>query len=371
MQLTKSEEYEKAYKAFYEKKMSKEDYELFLSKQDENYFYGEFCRSRYQYFVLKDYTNAKTYIDNAVKLLESHSPFNNPKDGPFNGDDILHPRVYSYIYNLAGEIYAKCDEHDKSLSYYKKYQYYISQLDSGFNDILNGAFVYSFRSVSKYSLSDLIANSITVARPSKMNDPFDSLFMLWASKENLEKVCNKKKHILMLAESFKYYRIRSFVGNNKLTKDDKLVNNVIMWSHYADNHQGYCIRYKLSHKFIKKPYDGKLVHHYLRKIHYLHKGKKINIVSLKTNTTKLFTTKSKPWSGESEIRLVSYDSSYDGDFLQLKLDDYSAIDAIYFGYRCPASDIRDIMTIVGPKAEYYEMVLNPKDVYTMIPKKIE
>lgn len=370
MQLTKIEKYENAYNAFKEKKISKEAYELFLSEQDEYYFYGEFCKSRYL-FKLKDLTNAKTHIHKAVNLLENHSLFNNPTDGLLTGDDVLHPHVYSNIYNLAGQIYAKCDDHDKSLSYYKKYQYYISQLDSGFNDILNGAYVYSFRSVSKYSLSDLIANAITVARPSKMNDPFDSLFMLWASKENLEKVCNEKKHILMLAESFKYYRIRSFVGNNNLIKDDMLVNNVIMWSHYADDHQGYCIRYKLSRNFVVKQPDGTFTHHYLRKVEYIDEGKPVSVVSSKTNTTELFTTKSEKWSGESEIRLVSYDSSYDGDFLQIKLDDCSAIDAIYFGYRCPVSDKRDIMTLIGPKAEYYEMVLNPEDVYSMTINKIE
>lgn len=147
--------------------------------------------------------------------------------------------------------------------------------------------------------------------------------------------------------------------------DDKLVNNIIMWSHYADAHKGYCIRYKLSKHFIKKPNDGTLTHNYLRKVRYASDEENVNVDISSMNTEKLFTTKSNQWSSESEIRLVNYDISHDGDFLQLKLDDCSTIEAIYFGYRCSDTDQRDIMSIVGDNVEYYKMELNTKNVYSM------
>lgn len=359
---------EKAYKDFKEGKINKEDYEEFLLKQAEKSFSGAFCYAKYLYFKI-DITNARYYMDKALVILDNFLKNAAPVEYLSETFDVMINVYFSEFFKLAGEIYARYNLHDKALLFYQKSQYYLSQLDSGFNDVERGV-VYSFRPVSRYALSDLISNSITVARPLQMNDPFDSLFTFWASKENLMKTCKEQNHIDPFLESFNSYRIRSFVGNKTLTMDDKLVGNIIMWSHYADAHKGYCIRYRLSKHFIKKPDDGTFKHNYLREVKYVSGKEKVNVVCSSMNTERLFTTKSTQWSGESEIRLVNYDATYDGDFLQLKLDDCSTIEAIYFGYRCSDTDQRDIMSIVGDKAEYYKMEFDPTNVYSMIINKI-
>lgn len=370
IQLPRGIKYENAYKDYKDRKMSEKEYEEYLSNQDEDSFVGAFCKARYSYFR-EDLINAKVHIDETVSLLGIRKQYFNSAEDLSNDDGIVDHLYVSKIYMLAGEIYAKYDDHDKSLLYYQKSQYYLSQLGSGFTNIENGGIVYSFRRVSVYALSDLIANSITVSHPSQMNDPFDSLFTLWASEENLENTCKGKSHILTFSESFNFYRIRSFVGNNALTSDNRLVRNIIMWSHYADDHKGYCIKYRLSKHFIKKSDDGTFKHHYLRRIRYVPQKEIMSVECPNMTTEKLFTTKSDQWSGEHEIRLVSYDSSHNGNFLQLKLDDCSKIEAIYFGYRCSDSDQRNIMSIVGEKVDYYKMVLNSKNVYSMKIKGID
>lgn len=363
MELTRGGMCEKTYYDYKYGKISEEECEEYLSTQSENFCIGAYCYSKY-FYLRQDLSNAVKYVDKAIFLLEVPLSHANSDEFPLNSDDILSHKNISKIYMYAGQICAEFGDYDKSLLYYQRSQYHASQLNSGLDEIKRGI-VYSFRCANKYSYSDLIANSITVVHPSMMNDPFDSLFTFWASEENLKKVCNKKEHIPMLSESFKSYRIRSFVGNDELTSDDRIVNNIIMWSHYANDHKGYCIRYKLSNYFIKKPSNKEYTHHYLRKMRYVPKDEKTCVELGSMNTTELFTTKSDQWSGESEIRLVSYDSSHKGDFLQLKLDECSSIDAIYFGFKCSDSDQGDIMSILGDKVKYYKMSFNPQDAYSM------
>ena len=64
-------------------------------------------------------------------------------------------------------------------------------------------------------------------------------------KENLKKLCKEQKHIKPYSKSFDYFRIRSFCIN-----EDKTIGNVVMWSHYAGEHTGFCIKYKLSKHFM-------------------------------------------------------------------------------------------------------------------------
>lgn len=368
MQLPRGDRYNEAYKNYKSGNISEKEYEEFLSKVDGDSYVGAYYKSIHLH---NDDIQAKIHIDRAISLFENRKQVINSAEDLMNDDGLVKHSFIATMYTRAAALHAKCnndDEKNKALSLYQKSHYYLSQLDSGFNKIESGT-VYSFRSVNRYALSDLIANSITVARPLQMNDPFDSVFTLWASKINLMKTCKEKYHIDPFSESFNSYRIRSFVGNKTLTMDDNLVNNIIMWSHYADAHKGYCIRYRLSKHFIKKPDDGTFKHNYLRKIRYVSDGENINIDCPIMDTEKLFTTKSNQWSNENEIRLVNYDTSHNRDFLQLKLDDCSAIEAIYFGYRCSDTDQRDIMSIVGDKAEYYRMEVNSHNVYSMIIKK--
>ena len=311
------------------------------------------------------FQEAKKEIDEAISiansLLETKILTGSIQD--LKNVRFLNPK-FQY-FNAAGEIYANLGNTEESLKFYIKSQYFAMQLKSDFDGI-NSGYVYSFRSVSTYSLSDLISNSITVCHPSKMNDPFDSLFLLWADEKNLNKICTKKAHIKPFRDSFQYFKIRCFVGNEELTSDDNIVKQKIaMWSHYADEHRGYCIKYKLSEHFIKENRNTDYSHKYLKKV-IPQPADKIQSVNIGTmNTNELFAFKSHEWENENEIRLISYDASCKDDFQQIPLDESSRIETIYFGYRCPQNSIRDIMKILGNHVEYYKMDCDYDNIYSL------
>lgn len=350
------------YNQIYEKKISQEEYvnELFnlsYKSSDQQYYI-----TSYYYFEKKEISKAKEAIENAMQIIQSKDT---GEDGLFHS---LFDKVPIHkVYDCAGQIYADLGEMAKSQECYNKGAYHMIQLKSEFE---GGGIVYSFRSVNIYSLSDLITGSITVLHPKKMNDPFDSLFMLWASEDNLNASCRNKEHITPFCNSFQYFKIRSFIANKNLTSDNNIVRKVKMWSHYADDHKGYCVKYKLSDDFIKKGRNGDYTHLYLKRIKYQSKGKAIDLVSGKMDTTKLLATKSHEWKPENEIRLIYYDSSCKEDFKQLSLNEGAEIEAIYFGYKCSDSNICNIMKIVGKTVQYYKMDHNLSNIYKLNAVKI-
>lgn len=277
-------------------------------------------------------------------------------------------KLYAKIFQLIAQAAALLGENELALTYYRKYQLYNIQFSNKYLE-LGDLIVYSFRNVNKYTLSDLNNNVITLAPPNKMNDPLDSLYLLWVENfSNLyeEKNIEKPVYLQLLKESFKNYRIRSFVANQIATSDDRIIQNMLMWSHYAGEHTGYCIKYKLSKYFIKFFDKEREYTHFMKDIDYI-KDIKIDITQEVINTETAFFMKHSLWQYEKEFRLISYDAQNENEFPNIPLDENSKIEAIYFGCRCSEQDkklIKDIARNGSNKhIDFYEMRYNMKDVY--------
>lgn len=160
------------------------------------------------------------------------------------------------------------------------------------------------------------------------------------------------------------------IRNKKLTKDNSIIRKVTMWSHYADNHKGFCIRYKFSKGMIDHSNKDQYRHYFLKRINYNKVRNKINLVVSEIDYDQLFTIKSHEWKYENEVRLISYDPTYEKDYLQIKLVPDSQIDAIYFGYRCADLDIALIKKVAGDKVKYYKMDIAPSNVYRLSIKRL-
>lgn len=271
------------------------------------------------------------------------------------------------LYICAGEIYAKSSLYEESLKFYQKAQYYKSFLASDFEDV-NSVSVYSFRSFNEYSLSDLVNNQITVCPSWKMNDPFDSIVNLWAAEGHLSETCKDVRHIKAYAESFRYYRIRSFAYG----EENDVLGNSLMWSHYAGEHRGFCVKYNLSSKFIKQESNEKYEHMYLKKINY--SSSVVNIATPSIDSNLAFATKSQEWSYENEVRLILYNPNVKSLFYGIDLDSSSYIDSIFFGYRCDRQNMNTIKNIFMRKnmvcPKFYEMEINRNNIYKMQIAKI-
>lgn len=271
-------------------------------------------------------------------------------------------KLFSDVYLLAGEIYAKTGNSSESLDFYKIGQYYGSLLKSEFEDY-NSISLFSFRRYNEYSLSDLINNTITVSPSTMMNDPFDSIINLWAEEKRMDRICKEKKHIKPLCSSFSYYRLRAFASG----KDNEPVQNVLMWSHYAAEHNGFCIKYNLSKHFIKQAENDQHEHMYLKKIKYSDEKTSILTDSIKSDLA--FATKKKDWEYENEVRLIVYNPNKEDSHYGIELDNDSRIEAIFFGYRCPENTINTIKSIFyqqqNKDIKFYKMDLDEDDVYSL------
>lgn len=323
------------------------------------------------YYEKKEYASAAQEIEYVISLYERNLDDEKTFTVSEESDKetcIFPPSIdIKQIYLLAGQIFAYIDN-NKSRQCYQKYIYYTIQLESEFKE-QEQVILYSFRPISTYALSDIASNSITVSNPKFMNDPFDSLFQHWATNNNFNNICVDKQHITPYIESYRYFKIRSFVGNSNLTDDDSILMDLTMWSHYAQKHEGFCIKYKFSKNIIKRNRDKTFNHWFLKKISYNKNSNKINLSIKKGNTDLLFATKSNQWEYENEIRLISYNPDYDNDFYQINLDSESCIEGIYFGYCCSDTNIELIKKILGEKTGFYfKMQKNSEDIYHL--KKI-
>lgn len=286
------------------------------------------------------------------------------ENGPIS-KDVLRENIFitPEILLLAGQIKATLGEYDNALEYYKKYQLYTGI----------GTFecpqqrLYLFRKCNEYAMKDLINNRLSIVKPRRLNDPVDCLIFPW--RECLNNNCKEKKHIPFLAQSYDYYRIRSFaLGDNNVEYAKDTVKNTLMWSHYADEHRGFCILYDFSDKFINSK-EGETPRNYFMKVDYIDENVDVNKSEM--SVQKGFATKSIDWKYENEVRLISYDGSSEEDFTYINLDEKSKIKAIFFGLRCDEDTIKTIKKLLVDKSiDYYQMELDYNNIYNLIPKRI-
>ncbi len=280
------------------------------------------------------------------------------------------------IYFLAGQIWSYLDD-TKSMHYFKRYQYYLSQIETDFQgNEEKGVVVYSFRVCNNYTYADLANDTITLVRPKCMNDPFDSLVMMWLDENNLRNV-NKNnnsekysKHLRNLAKSYQYYRIRSFCANTDTKKSDNTIpQNILMWSHYANGHKGICVKYRLKNDLVGSKRSTELDKPYvcLNKVVY---GEEPNeIVDLNVQEMTIangFLRKDYNWSYENEVRLISYNTDCEEDFIALPMKENAEIEAIYFGYKCTETEKEIVKKLTqNSKIKYYNMEPNFNDIFKL------
>jgi len=150
------------------------------------------------------------------------------------------------------------------------------------------------------------------------------------SKEDVENKVVKIRHANIRVSCF-----------SALTKDDKFKEHIAMWSHYADNHKGFCVEYDLSflkeptsfeiedHKYHDESYHQKYLDERLRAsikaglFPIIYSSSRVNIPFTKLQNVKIdddgnikhhsdidailyktYIVKSSNWSSEKEWRLI-------------------------------------------------------------------
>lgn len=134
---------------------------------------------------------------------------------------------------------------------------------------------------SGYTLDGLKNNTIYKKDPLLFNDPFDPYF---------------KKYATVFSNELNIFKITCFTT---------IEDNLLMWAHYANNHKGICVGYKIT-------LDENTI---LEKVNYtgLHINSRtfeISSENLKDlNIKDIFFRKHEDWSYENEYRLLHLDIS--------------------------------------------------------------
>lgn len=151
------------------------------------------------------------------------------------------------------------------------------------------------------------------------------------------------------------FRISSFAN---LIDDDALSKNITMWSHYADEHRGFCVKYKTDNYTLKHRsliINGLFPVSYTSKLHFLspHQllmtGSNLELImknsSLLKTIMKSMLTKSRYWNYEKEWRLII--SADEANVLGNMIDFYP-IEEIYLGCRMPLA-IKKVLIEIAEK----------------------
>lgn len=117
--------------------------------------------------------------------------------------------------------------------------------------------IYKYRTNNKYALNILTKGELWFAEPNTFNDPFDCKMEYEINNERqlLEKICiryGKPKLTSNLSDEKLHEILLEAINNEKTPlrvlslSEDEL--NILMWSHYANNHKGFCIGF-MTHKY--------------------------------------------------------------------------------------------------------------------------
>lgn len=189
--------------------------------------------------------------------------------------------------------------------------------------------VYKYRTFSEYSLTNFRNDTIWITNPKNFNDPFDSISIDSdiSLKEIHDKWDDSVKQMAIDDESKDVYRdihekFNSIIGQEALEKISEVIKwattertqhtfkvaclsetnaSVLMWSHYSNDHKGFCIEYN-----GQEIYNNELIKKRFLPVKYIDENEKqIPISALALDYPGLYAVlcKANIWSYEKEWRI--------------------------------------------------------------------
>ena len=118
--------------------------------------------------------------------------------------------------------------------------------------------LYKYRAYNTNSLDMLINREFYFSDPEHLNDPFDCQISISKSVEEAVEYAEKTAQHSVKSKLSKLIKLNDLYS--KIERDakscgilsfSKYENNILMWSHYSDEHRGFCLGFDLSQKFTK------------------------------------------------------------------------------------------------------------------------
>lgn len=185
-----------------------------------------------------------------------------------------------------------------------------------------------------------IESSLYFAKPSQFNDPFEfKPKRMTIDGSDLEESL-LRKYVDPNLNLF-YQAVCTELDNFGVCSFSEKHDNVLMWSHYSENHSGACLGFDTKNEFFKtlQPVDYKSERHDID----LENWKKEDIVF------KVMLRKLRSWCYEKEWRLIRKPGK---ELVPFSPD---MLKSVIFGARCPETRIKLVKTLIGSrKVNFYK-----------------
>jgi hypothetical protein len=261
------------------------------------------------------------------------------------------------------------------------------------NEIPNRIFKYRSFDKDGHFKGFLKRNELYFSSPVKFNDPFDCRIVPTFEKCNKDEFYkkvfehNKERHPKLSNAELKKMTDKNFAENYAIIRDPKLFSkrvnemmdsligvftltedntNILMWSHYADSHKGFCVEYD-SQRLLQICYNYAKIGDFIVaiKVKYSSIYPQINPYKLNHDDEDYLdymdclTVKSEVWSYEKEWRLIY--SRHPNEALSFP---DNIVKAIYFGVNCSDENINTVKNLTKEKKiipKFYKAELRKRE----------
>ncbi len=178
-------------------------------------------------------------------------------------------------------------------------------------------FKFSVINKNKYLTGCLENGTIYFAHPTRLNDPFDCrVDIKKAADHAVSNLSGKKKQNLSNLLNLKGLldRVQRDTGNVGICSFSLILEDTLLWSHYADEHRGLCLMYEIPDEFINDPKNQiigvcavEYGHNPLTDWFVRNAPENNNIDLLEFTVElvkKVFSIKSRAWEYEKEVRII-------------------------------------------------------------------
>ncbi len=178
-------------------------------------------------------------------------------------------------------------------------------------------------------IKDIRDNAITLSSPNDFNDPMDPLIKVWLKRKQHNNDRENRILYQLIEKSLDNIRICCLVNPMRekrfCCKPSASIDkcNPLMWAHYADNHKGICIQYRVKPSNLTDS-NNRIIR--LLDVNYS-KAFPLNGDILLSDS---LVVKANCWSYENETRLIMYSTRKEMKYCQL--EDFE-IEAVYMGCR--------------------------------------
>jgi hypothetical protein len=236
--------------------------------------------------------------------------------------------------------------------------------------------VYKYRRLDHYTKDSIKNNTIYFSNPLNFNDPLDTLINFYFEGD-YDLLC--KKFFELGVKDYKGYAkaLEKHNNFNEICKDNPHIinlsiscfseeyDNILMWSHYADNHKGICLEYKT---VSVDEYNCLLFDDSDIEADYPVPMLKVKYFVEQLN--EFLSTKNKIWEYENEIRCIMPNSKFK-NYPNAKFKK-NVLSGVIFGLKTDETEkikFKELVNSFHENVTFYSMTQIPNEYKLKITKE--